>query len=536
MRTRRLGLVAAILAVLIAPKPARSADARKKGVDPARTSRDSAELTALIDRMLSAKWAESKLRPVGPADDAEYLRRVSLDLVGKIPTAAQARDFLDDPSPDKRRILVERLLASPAYSARAVELWRQLLLPEADTDGQARFASWPFEAWLRKKVIEEAGYDDIVKEVLTAKLGGRITSGTDRRIEATPVAFYTAKEGKPENLAAGASRVFLGIRLECAQCHDHPFAKWKREEFWGFAAFFAGVQRQGTDDNPGAIREVSGRKELTIPGTTRIVQATHLDGIEPLWRPRVEGRDVLAEWITSPTNPYFARAAVNRVWARFFGVGLVDPVDDMGADNEAAHPELLDSLARQFVAHDYDLKYLIRAITATRAYGLTSRVDRPDPSPPALFSAMTVRGLSPGQLFESLAQATGYRSGEGGMSYGGDARGRFLELFANRDEKPTEAQTSILQALTLMNGQIVAGATNPETGDTLAAIAEAPYLDTPGRIEALYLAALTRRPSPDELRFLSAYVEKAGTPTELSAALADVFWALLNGPEFKHNH
>ncbi len=198
---------------------------------------------------------------------------------------------------------------------------------------------------------------------------------------------------------------------------------------------------------------------------------------------------------------------------------------------------MLDDLARDFAAHGFELKFLIRAITSTKAYGLTSAVARPEPTPPAHFSAMPVRGLSAGQLYSSLAQATGFRDGTG--PYGMDARGakgRFIDLFANREERPTEVQTSILQALTLMNGPIISGATTLESGDTLAAVAEAPYLDTPGRVEELFLAALTRRPRPDESAMLVEYIEGASTPEGRSKALADVFWAILNGPEFKHNH
>jgi Protein of unknown function (DUF1549)/Protein of unknown function (DUF1553) len=527
---------AACLALLVGPgSPA--ADNAPKPPEVSKATRDARALALKIDGMLASKWVEAKVEPVGPADDAEYLRRVCLDLVGKIPTASEARDFLDDKSPDKRVQLVERLLDSPAYTARATELWRQLFLPEADTEGQARFAAPAFEAWLRKKIVEDAGYDKVVREILTARLGAKTANPLGTKAEASPAAFYIAKEGKPENLAAGASRVFLGVRLECAQCHNHPFAKWKREEFWGLAAFFAGVSKQGPDDGFGAIREIANRRELAIPGTEKIVKAAFLEGAPPTWKAKAEPREVLADWVTSPRNPFFARAAVNRTWARFFGTGLVDPVDDMGGDNVPSHPELLDELASQFVAHGYDQKFLIRAITATRAYGLTSALDRPEPSPPYLFSAMPVRGLSASQLFSCLAQSTGFRDGPDNYAMNvGDARSRFLDLFANRDEKPTEAQTSILQALTLMNGQLVSGATSLESGDTLAAVAEAPYLDTAGRIEELYLAALTRRPRPDELSLLVAYVDKAATPQARTAALADVFWAILNGPEFKHNH
>ena len=492
--------------------------------------RDARVLAERIDARLSACWAESKVQPVARSDDGEYLRRASLDLVGRIPTAAEARDFLDDPNPGKRAALVDRLLDSPAYAVRATVLWRQLLLPETGDQGQPN--SGGLEAWLTKKVNEEAGYDRIVREILSAKLVARNgVEMADAQFAATPAAFFAAKGGKPETLAATSARAFLGIRLECAECHNHPFAKWKREEFWGFAAFFAGVPRQADDDANSLVRmtrEDTARRELTIPGTSSVIKAAHLDQSPPNWRPRAETREVLAEWITAPNNPYFARAAVNRTWARLFGIGLIDPVDDLDAAGDPALVALLEEVAGQFRNHRYDLKYLIRALMATDAYNLSSAVNPTEPTPPPLFARMPVRGLSPAQFLDSLAQATGADASE--------TRGRFLELFADRDEPPTESQTSILQALTLMNGGFVAAATNPESGAVLGAIAEAPYLDTAGRVEILYLATLTRRPSPDELAKVVAYIDRRETEADRARGLADAFWALLNGPEFRINH
>jgi hypothetical protein len=491
---------------------------------------DARSLASRIDARLAARWVALKIQPVAKADDGEFLRRASLDLVGRIPTAAEARDFLDDPNPSKRSALVDRLLDSPAYATRAIVLWRQLLLPDSG-DQQAAIASNGFEAWLSKKVAEDAGYDRIVREILAVKLverdGRAMVQG---QLEPTPAAFYSAKGGKPETIAADSARAFLGVRLECAQCHNHPFAKWKREEFWGFAAFFAGVPRQADDDGnlPRTTRDDASKKELTIPGTSTVVKATHLDHSAPAWRPRAETREILGEWITAPENPYFARAAVNRTWARLLGYGLIDPVDDLDASADEGMVELLGEVARDFRDHRYDLKYLIRAIMATKSYNLSSGVAAGESTPPPYFARMPVRGLSPSQFIDSLTQATGANLD--------DARARFLELFADRDEPPTESQTSILQALTLMNGEVLERATNPETGDVLGAIAGAPYLDTPGRVEMLYLAALTRRPKPEERDRVVAYIDRHPEGPGRAQALADAFWALLNGPEFRVNH
>jgi hypothetical protein len=490
---------------------------------------DARSLASRIDARLEARWASLKTQPVARADDGEFLRRASLDLVGRIPTAAEARDFLDDPNPAKRTALVDRLLESPAYAARAVVLWRQLLLP--DSGDQRAVAANGFEAWLTRKVDEDAGYDRIIREILAVKLVERDGQAmATAQVEPTPAAFYTAKGGKPETIAADSARAFLGIRLECAQCHNHPFAKWKREEFWGYAAFFAGVPRQADDDGnlPRTGRDDALKRELTIPGTSTVVKAINLDHSAPVFRPRAETREILAEWITAPENPYFARAAVNRTWARFLGYGLIDPVDDLDASADEAMVNLLGEIARDFRDHRYDLKYLIRAITATRAYNLSSAVAAGESTPPPDFARMPVRGLSPAQFIDSWTQATG-------NDLEAD-RARFLELFADRDEPPTESQTSILQALTLMNGEFLEKATNPETGDVLGAIAGAPYLDTAGRVQILYLAALTRRPHPEELARVVAYIDRHPEGPERAQALADAFWALLNGPEFRVNH
>ncbi len=511
-------------------------------------------LAARIDEHIARRWTEAGAEPAARADDAEFVRRVYLDLAGRIPSVEEARSFLADDRPDRRALLVGRLLNGPRYVTHFTNVWRSLLLPEAGNNFQVRLQQGAFESWLKKQLAANAGYDRMVRDLLTAPLGG----GTGPlavlgSLDSGPLPYYLAKEFKPENLAAGTARVFLGISVECAQCHNHPFADWKREQFWGFAAFFSGVKSQRLMDFLLPAGDDGERHELTIPGTSKVVQARFLDGSEPKWKSGSGTRAALAAWVTARDNPYFARAAVNRVWAYFLGTGLVEPVDEMvGSGTAASHPELLDLLARDFAAHDFDLKYLIRAITATRAYQLTSarshstsperRRREQGQDDRTLFALMPLRGLTGEQLFDSVSLATGYRDSGGGDDLlsglvGGNrsARSEFLTRFAP-SERATDAQTSILQALALMNGKVTAAATTLERGETLAAVAEAPFLTVGQRVETLYLAALSRKPEPRELDRAVKFVRGARGKDRTAEALADLFWALLNSPEFVVNH
>jgi hypothetical protein len=517
------------------------------------------EATSLIDRRVAAGWDAAKVTPAAPADDAEFLRRVYLDIAGRIPGATEARQFLDSKDPDKREKLVEKLLNDPQfanhYANHFTNVWRGLLLPEANSNLQARFQLQAFEGWLREHLVKNTPYDAMVRELITAPInnqgprGGAI--GFDQ--EPSPTPFYFAKELAPENLAAATTRVFLGVKLECAQCHNHPFASWKKDEFWSFAAFFAGIRRPR-----GAVGDVimSGgedmnKREISIPNSDRVAKAKFLDGSEPAWKPNASPRETLAAWITRPDNPYFARASVNRMWAYFFGTGLMDPVDEMvGGEHTPSHPELLDELAKAFVESKFDLKFLIRAIVLSKPYQLSSRSDDGSAIDPRLFARMPLRGLTPAQLFDSLAKAVGYREGSPNPYPGvvvrgrGDAREEFMGRFGTGSEKTTEHQTSILHALALMNGRLVGDATTLDKSETLAAVAEAPFLDDAGKIEVLYLAALSRRPTEKETARLTKFIgnhthgakDDKDREKLYHEALGDVFWALLNSGEFMLNH
>ncbi|HEX5271333.1 MAG TPA: DUF1549 and DUF1553 domain-containing protein [Gemmataceae bacterium] len=505
--------------------------------------RDARALAERIDRHLAERWQRDGVTPAPLADDAEFVRRAYLDLTGKIPSVSEVRKFLKDQSSDKRERLIEELLKSPGYVTHMTHVWRALLLPEADNNYELLYLRPGFELWLREKFQENVGYDKIVRQLITLPFGtGRDAMQAYQEMQnpsnATPIAFYMAREGKPENLAASAARLFLGARLECAQCHDHPFARWKREQFWGLAAFFAGLQRPRGQGFYGPISEVLDRREMAIPGTERVVQANFLDGSEPRWKYKTGPRVTLADWMTSAENPYFAKAAANRMWAHFFGLGIVEPVDDFNDENKPSHPEILDELAREFAAHDFDFKFLVRAVTLTKAYQLTSAATEPSQEDPRQFARVLVKGLTPEQLYDSIVQATGYRDPTPANQRLYDfqsPRAVFVSKFAAQ-EKRTEYHTSIPQALALMNSQLMADVTSLSRSETLSAVTEAPFLDTGAKVEALFLASLSREPRPEELGRLVKYVNDGGAAKNKKKALADVFWALLNSPEFILNH
>jgi hypothetical protein len=501
---------------------------------------DARALAAKIDQLIAIRWAAEKVTPAPLADDGAFLRRLSLDVIGRISSISETRHFLRDPNSGKREQAIEHLLDGPGYVNNFTNIWRDLLLPEANADFQQRFFTANMERWLRKEFSENVSYDRMVHELLTVKMPNdrrNMYFNPQQQGEPSPLAFYQSKQGKPENLAASTARLFLGIRLECAQCHNHPFGRWTREQFWGQAAFFGGIKALGQNGPFTPLTEVADRRELGIPGTERVAQARFLDDKEPKWRYKVSSRATLADWMTAPDNPFFARAAVNRLWAHFFGVGLVDPVDDLNDENKPSHPELLDELARQFVSHGFDSRFLIRAITLSKTYQLSSVHPAATPPDVRLFAYMPVKGLSQDQLMESLSLTIGVQSMAANQrrNFFDQSQMSFSSKFVSQDKR-TEYQTSIPQALALMNNQLVTNATHPQRSQFLAAVANAPFLDTDSRIETLYLAALSRKPGPDELEKLRRYVEKGGTAKDSKTALGDVFWALLNSPEFFLNH
>jgi hypothetical protein len=498
--------------------------------------RDISALAAQIDQRVTAAW-NKEVHPAPLANDAEFFRRVHLDLAGRIPSVTEIRDFLEDDRPDKRRLWVDRILqADPedssyrdAYVNHFANVWRAWLLTQ--TNQQALIQQPVLESWLRQALKSDAGYDRLVRDLLTQQAGPGQRAINPLDMTASVAAFYAANEFRPENLAGSTARLFLGLKLECAQCHNHPFDKWTRDQFWEFAAFFTDVAQPV---RPNQAPTQSSRGEIKVMGTDKVVKARFPDGKEPQWKD-AGTRPTLVDWMTAADNPYFARAAVNRTWAYFFGVGLVDQPDGTGDENPASYPELLDLLAREFAASRYDVKFLIRAITASQAYQRSSVVSHPSQQDLHLFARMPLRGLSPEQLFDSLAVATEYLDASpadplAALRGAQTPRGEFLARFAAQEQR-TDYQTSILQALYLMNNDFIARRASAQQNRTLATLAEQ-RTSTARKVESLCLVALSRKPRPEESERFVKYVE-AGDPKR---TLADVFWVLLNSPEFLLNH
>ncbi len=502
-------------------------------ISPAsETAPDSRVMAALVDQRIEAHWQEEGIAPAPLATDGEFLRRVYLDLTGVIPPVSEVRNFLTDTTPDKRARMIDRLLESPAHATHLATTWRNLLLPAGLEAGDLNSVIG-VQNWLRRHFAENMRYDRLVSELLVA------TGGSN----AGPALFYTTFDLKPEELAAHTSRVFLGVQLQCAQCHDHPFAHWKQTDFWGYAAFFAQLERN--DRQTGGLMSEAlldkNQGEVRLPDSGEVMLPKYLEGA---WADPDEGgyrRQQLSIWMASRDNPYLARALVNRVWSHLFGRGFVEPVNDMGPQNPPSHPELLTELTKYFVATGFDLRKLYRTLANTRAYQLSSEWRSPQPPRPELFARMMVKSLTPDQLYDSLSRAALHSPvGMGGDSAAAnpllDAQRReFLTRMQNSNRSAAEFDEGLPQALMLMNGRLMATATDKDKSRMIAAL-DAPWFTEEERLETLFLAAFARLPSAQEKERFGAYVVSKTTDEDRRQALGDVYWALLNSAEFSLNH
>jgi hypothetical protein len=482
---------------------------------------DAQALAAQIDQLIDERLAKEKVPPAPPADDAAFLRRLSLDLNGRIPSYAQLADFLDDTRKERRRLWIDELMDgpdnAPLYVRHFTHFWRRQLL--AQTTRQSDTVVAPLESWLRRQIEANTPYDRLARGLLT---------------DPQAVGFFVVNENRAEVLASRTSRLLMGVKLECARCHDdRGGGNWKRTQFWELAAFFAGLQQERADFLVAEPRrQQPGPARIRVGETSTWVETRFPDGSQPDWKRTVTPRQALAEWITGRDNPWFARALVNRLWQYFFGVGLIDPVEGLGVvDNPPSHPELLDELVRQFVAHDFDLKYLIRAIALSQTYQRSSKLTHPRQAEPRLFARAATRGLTSEQFYDSLVLAAGYSPEPTGGA--GSLRTAFLNPFDDPDSQPADFQSSVQQALMVMNGPFVREVTSSSRSTTVATVIDGKRpRPLAKRIEDLFLVTLSRSPRPQEMTRLLDYAAGGND----KQALRDIFWSLLNSTEFILNH
>jgi len=489
---------------------------------------DAPTLTALIDQAIQARLSSEKVTPAPPADDAEFLRRAYLDITGVIPPADKVAAYLDSKQPDKRARLIDELLASPHYGRHMGDIWQELLLVQRDIFSRGLPAE-PLADWFAQGFNSNKPWNQQVADLLTS-------TGTQQQNGATTLFLALRSRDK---LTDTVCRAFLGIQLQCAQCHNHPFPTWKRTDYWGMAAFFAKVDDgapaklfKGLTPN---VVEASTVRTKRLPDSALKSSPRFLGGQTPTLNSNDPYRPVLAQWLTSEQNPYFAKAMVNRVWAQFFGRGLVNPVDNLRDDNLPSHPELFDALARQFARSSFDVKYLVRAICSTQAYQRSSTATKESAEADVPYVSMTIKVMTPEQLFDSLATVLGppehpkKGGGKKAKAPSPVSRAGFVEFFRPGEGADQGAYPAgIPQVLQLMNSEwtakISAFVNRTVRGDR-----------SPARNnEILFLATLSRRPTAAESRRLEEYFQaNSSNPTK---AYSDIVWALVNSSEFTLNH
>lgn len=498
---------------------------------PAEQARRAA-MARRVDELLTQRWSTEGVQPAAVASDAEFLRRAYLDLTGAIPRVSEARQFLADSAPDKRARLIDRLLDSPAHPTHLANTWRGFMLPpNVDIAQQNNVVG--VQRWLRNQFADNLRYDRMVGDLLVATGGG----------DTGPALFYTALEVQPEKLAATTSRIFLGLQIDCAQCHDHPFDRWTQRDFWGYAAFFAQLRQP---DSPDAVTAVSlqdlNQGEVKLPDSDEVVPPKYPGGATVDPDARGTRRQQLTIWLASRDNPYLARAAVNRVWALLFGRGLVEPVDDLGPHNPPSHPELMQELSLYLVDIGFDLRELLRTLANTRAYQLSSRWEGDDLPAEELLARMPVKTLSAEQLYDSLARllllppaAMATNPQQSSSRLLDPRRQAFIARMQTPSRKATEYETGVPQALTMMNGTEMIAATDSRESGLLTAL-DSPLFDDMQRVETLFLATLTRLPRDEESSKFVEYIASGGVTGDRRRALGDCLWALLNSAEFALNH
>ena len=543
VRLRKLSIAALVIG-FIAAAASLSAEAGQRQTP--------AEVAKQVDASLAAELFDSQTEVAPQCDDATFLRRAWLDVVGDIPAPEHVIAFTLDPSPDKRERLVRELLADPQYGVNWARYWRDVIFYRRIED-RALIASNALEADLSQQLNENVPWDKIAAGFITATGDVRDNGST---------AIIMAQEGRTEETTAEVARIFLGVQIQCAQCHDHPYDRWKREQFHELAAFFPriGVRPVRTPTSR-SFQVVASDRQLRIAknddGNRPTPEHFMPDLLDPsakgtqmqpkffltsakldVGTPDAKRREMLSKYLTR--NEWFAVAAVNRMWSELVGAGFYEPVDDVGPDRKARAPKTMEILAQGFRDSDYDVKWLIETIAATDAYGRQSR-PRGTEEDHVPFAANVPQPLRADQLYNALLSAldvpetTPNARGRGG-AWGGfrgqqrDPRTQFNLTFGFDPSEPRETISgSIPQTLAMMNSSQVAGGLRANRGVLSGLLEE--INDNDEMFTELYLRTLSRQPTEDELSRAGAYLDEVGNRKQ---AIEDLAWALVNSAEFRH--
>lgn len=488
-----------------------------------------------VDTLVNAKLRKLRIAPSELCDDATFLRRVFLDVTGTLPTSAEVRQFLADAAPAKRERVVDSLINRKDFVDLWVMKWAELLqVRSADQQLQmsAKSALQYFD-WLDDQISRQVPADVMVKALLTA---------TGPSFE-SPEANFFKIERDTLKLSENVAQAFMGVRVQCAQCHNHPFDRWTMNDYYGFAGFFAQVGRKAGEDPRETIVFNSGNGGVKHPVGGKDLPPKFLGGAQPELPKGADRRAVLAEWLVSPENPYFARNLANLIWAQFFGKGIIDPVDDVRVSNPASNPELLEQLAARLADYRYDFKKLIRDICLSRTYQLSSAPNDTNASDDRNFAHGGIRRIRAEFLLDALSTVTGSSEKLRGLPAGARAvaiaDGRtstyFLTTFGRATrETPCSCEVkmepNLSQALHLLNGDTVNAKIS--SGGLVKKLLQEGRA-SPEIIEELYLRTLSRPPTPTEKTRLEAFFTAEKVP---AVVLNDLFWSLLNAKEFVFNH
>jgi mono/diheme cytochrome c family protein len=542
---QRLGETTVIVRYLAAQQPVRLAFV------PARPDFQWHDTPAAnyIDEQVFSKLRTMRITPSKPCTDTEFLRRAYLDLLGLLPTADEARASVADTSPDKRARLIDHLLDRPEYADHWTLKWSDLLKNEERTLDRKGVQN--FHRWIRQSVATNKPLDQFAREILSAR----------GSTYAQPAANYYRANRDPVTRGEATAQLFLGIRLQCAQCHNHPFDRWTQDDYYGWADVFARVnykilENRRTDEND--KHEFVGEQivyesrdgDVKDPrGADRAVKPRLLGTSKPL-ADDTSRLDALAAWVTSPGNPYFAKAQVNRIWFHLMGRGIVDPIDDFRPTNPPSHPQLLDALAKDFVDHHYDVKHLIRTIMNSRTYALASEPNPTNAADETNYSHALPRRLTAEQLLDAQHQVTGVPTEFAGYPRGmraGEMPG--VRIARSRGSRPTQADMFLVtfgkparqlvceceRSTDATLGQTFQLISGPEIAKMLSApdnrLAQLLDSNRPADqlVDDLYWSALSRPPTEDERNIMTAHVRSAPSARK---GLEDVTWALLNSKEF----